>query len=382
LERNIMDALDLEALCEHADATVVSVLQRIATGPDLSKDIAREEAQAVMRLILQGKVDPVRAGIFLIALRMKRETHDENRGVLRGIQDITDSAVAPVDEVFDVADPYDGYNRTLPASPFLPALLAELGVPAVCHGMETVGPKYGVTHKQVLRAAGVNVEQTSAEAAAQLDPTQAGWAYVDQSKFCAPLHDLYDFRKLVVKRTVITTVEVLTRPIQGRKHTHLMTGYVHKPYPPIYALLAREAGYDSALIVRGVEGGVIPSLRQKAAIWHYHDFGHEDSFEVDPIDLGIEQELRAVPIPAELTPETGDDVNRPLDNAAVAKAAADAGLAALSGQEGAMFDALVYSGALALHHLKRVDSVKEGAAIARTALKTGHAAERLRAAGN
>ena len=378
-----MDAanrLDLEALCAHADETVVSVLQRIATGPDLSKDIAREEAQAVMRLILQGKVDPVRAGIFLIALRMKRETHDENRGVLRGIQDMTESAVAPVDEVFDVADPYDGYNRTLPASPFLPALLAELGVPAVSHGMETVGPKYGVTHKQVLRAAGVNVAQTPAEAAAQLDPNQAGWAYVDQSKFCAPLHDLYDFRKLMVKRTVITTVEVLTRPIHGRKHTHLMTGYVHKPYPPIYALLAREAGYDSALIVRGVEGGVIPSLRQKAAIWQYHDFGPEDSFEVEPTELGIEQELRAVPIPAELAPETGDDVNRPLDNDAVAKAAADAGLAALSGNAGAMFDALTYSGALVLNHLGRVDSIKEGAAVVRTALKTGHAAERLRAA--
>ena len=378
-----MDAanrLDLEALCAHADETVVSVLQRIATGPDLSKDIAREEAQAVMRLILQGKVDPVRAGIFLIALRMKRETHDENRGVLRGIQDMTESAVAPVDEVFDVADPYDGYNRTLPASPFLPALLAELGVPAVSHGMETVGPKFGVTHKQVLRAAGVNVEQTPAEAAAQLDPNQAGWAYVDQSKFCTPLHDLYDFRKLMVKRTVITTVEVLTRPIHGRKHTHLMTGYVHKPYPPIYALLAREAGYDSALIVRGVEGGVIPSLRQKAAIWQYHDFGPEDSFEVEPTELGIEQELRAVPIPAELAPETGDDVNRPLDNDAVAKAAADAGLAALSGNAGAMFDALTYSGALVLNHLGRVDSIKEGAAVVRTALKTGHAAERLRAA--
>jgi len=40
---------------------------------------------------------------------------------------------------------------------------------AVCHGMETVEPKYGVTHKQVLRATGVNVGQTPAKAAAQLD---------------------------------------------------------------------------------------------------------------------------------------------------------------------------------------------------------------------
>ncbi|MGH8658897.1 MAG: anthranilate phosphoribosyltransferase, partial [Gammaproteobacteria bacterium] len=49
-----------------------SIIQRIATGPELSKDISREEAQAGMRSILEGKIDPVQAGIFLIALRMKR----------------------------------------------------------------------------------------------------------------------------------------------------------------------------------------------------------------------------------------------------------------------------------------------------------------------
>mgnify|MGYP006193788123 CR=1 FL=1 len=51
-----------------------SILKRIATGPELSKDISREEARAGMRLVLDGEVDPVQAGVFLIALRMKGET--------------------------------------------------------------------------------------------------------------------------------------------------------------------------------------------------------------------------------------------------------------------------------------------------------------------
>jgi anthranilate phosphoribosyltransferase len=55
---------------------------------------------------------------------MKRETPEENRGVLSGIMDCTTRATADVDELVDIADPYDGYNRTLPPSPFLPALLA------------------------------------------------------------------------------------------------------------------------------------------------------------------------------------------------------------------------------------------------------------------
>jgi len=50
---------------------------------------------------------------------------------------------------------------------------------------------------------------------------------------------------------------------------------VHKPYPRIYALLARHAGFDSALLVRGVEGGVVPSLRQTGVCFSYRN-QHED----------------------------------------------------------------------------------------------------------
>ena len=63
-----------------------SYLQRIATGPELSKDISLEETRHGMRLILDAKADPVQAGIFLIALRMKRESDDETRGMLEAIR--------------------------------------------------------------------------------------------------------------------------------------------------------------------------------------------------------------------------------------------------------------------------------------------------------
>ena len=122
-------------------ALMSSILKRIATGPELSKDISREEARAGMRLVLDNAVDPVQAGVFLIALRMKRETDDENRGLLEAIRDATLHATAPVDEVLDIGDPYDGYNRTLPAAPFLPPVLAACGVATFSHGVESMGPK-------------------------------------------------------------------------------------------------------------------------------------------------------------------------------------------------------------------------------------------------
>jgi anthranilate phosphoribosyltransferase len=213
--------------------TMRSIIQRIATGPELSKDIALEEARAGMQAILNRQVDPVQAGIFMIALRMKRETDDELKGILDAVRDSTRHAVADVDDVVDVADPYDGYNRCLPASPFLPAVLAECGVAAVCHGLDAVGPKFGVTHRHVLSASGVDVDLPPEAAAARLGDPALGWTYVDQKAFCPALHDLTDFRGTVVKRQAVTTVEVMAKPIHGRKHTHLVTGYVHKPYPRI-----------------------------------------------------------------------------------------------------------------------------------------------------
>ncbi|MEE8217088.1 MAG: hypothetical protein V3T12_01655 [Acidiferrobacterales bacterium] len=361
-------------------AIMRSCIQRIATGPELSKDISFEEARAAMDAILHGKVGAVQAGVFLIALRMKRETDDENKGVLQAILDATTMAVAPVDEVFHVADPYDGFTRGLPVSPFLPAVLAACGVPTVSHGLASVGPKFGVTHRQILQAAGVDVDLNVAEAATRIGAPGIGWAYVDQKAFCPPLHELVGLRTLIVKRPAITTVEVLAGPIRGRKKTHIATGYVHKPYPGKYALLARHAGFNSAALIRGVEGGVIPSLQQPSKVFYYHGDGELDQMPVNPATIGIRQSTRAVPMPGAFTrPVRGsEDVVTALDTQAIAQAAAEAGLAALEGRHGAAYDSLVYGAAICSRHLGRYDSLEAAADVARECLDSGGALARFR----
>jgi anthranilate phosphoribosyltransferase len=361
-------------------ATMRSIIQRIATGPELSKDISQEEARLGTAAIFENQIDPVRAAIFFIALRMKRETAEENRGVLDAIRDYTLTVTADVDEVVDLADPYDGYNRTLPASPFLPAVLAACGVHTVSHGVASVGPKYGITHRHVLAAAGVPVELSTAAAAKRLADPETGWTYVDQAQFCPKLHELINLRQKMIKRPVLTTVEVLAKPIVGRQKTHFVTGYVHKPYPPVYAMLARHVGYASALLIRGTEGGVIPSLRQEGKYFAYHDMGEELPTAVDPVSIGIQQELRAVPLPDNLPAarQTSDEIALTVNVAAAAQAAADAGMAALRGTRGASYDSLVYAGALILQHLGKHHSLAAAADQIRGVLDSGAAAARVK----
>ena len=360
----------------HNAGLMRSILSRIATGPELSKNISRAEARAGMQLVLDGRVDPVEAGVFFIALRMKRETDDEMCGLLDAIRDATHSAVAPVDELVDLGDPYDGYARSLPVAPFLPAVLAACGVPAITHGVESMGPKYGVTHRQVLRAVGLPVDLTPEQAATRLANPAIGWAYLDQRVFCPKLYALARLRALIVKRPALTTLEVLAGPVRARGKTHLVTGYVHKAYPRVYALLARASGFDSALLVRGIEGGVIPSLRQEGRYFFYKDMSDEVAMNITATEFDLEATLRPPPIPQALL--SANDEAKPLDAGAIAQAAAAAGQRALAGEPGPARDNLIAAAALCLYHLGRHESPLAAAQAVRGVLTDGSAARRLR----
>lgn len=347
-------------------------IQKVATGPDYSKDLSFEEARDVMRAILNDDPDPVQTAILFIALRMKRETDDENRGFLQALIDSSDQIVAKVDELVDVSDPYDGYARGVPASPFLPAVLASLGVNAISHGLEVVGPKFGATHHRVLKAAGLDVTMPVADAAKQL--ADIGWAYVDQKQFAPGLNQLMGLRERMVKRQVLNTVESLIGPIRGRHKTHFMCGYVHKAYPPIYASLARQAGFDTAMFVRGVEGGTIPSLQQQGRLFFYHEGTELAQRDLSPKDVDIEAATRAIPLPEGLPPvQVADTISLPVDGEALAAVSAQMGLAALGGEQGLMYDSLVYSASIALTHLQRADSMAEAAKQVRASLDQGEA---------
>lgn len=351
------------------------VLQRIATGPTLSKDLNRQEAARAMRIILDGEADDVQAGIFLIALRMKRETDDELAGILDAINDSVSPHAVGVDDLLCIVDPYDGYLRGTPAAPFLPAVLAACNLRVLTHGVMSMGPKFGATHEAVLKAAGYRQPPDRAHAAMDIENDQRGWAYLPQATLAPQLASLTELRTRIVKRPCLTTIEVALQSLMPRKAMHLVTGFVHKPYPPIYAKLAKEAGFASSILVRGVEGGVVPSLTQSAR--YFVDTSDEALRQVDiePSHVGIEQEERAVPLPVALEDPSLRSVKSP-DNpfaGLLAAHAAKVGVAALAGETGYTRDSLVYAGAVILHARGCAESLPTAADNVREVLDNGQA---------
>lgn len=335
---------------------VAEAIKKVATGPHLSKDLTQEEAFAATMEILSGEADPVRAAVFFIAMRMKRETNEENLGILQALQAHTEQIQADVDDLLIFADPYNGFNRHCPVTAFLPAVLAASGLSTVSQGVFEMGPKFGVTHAQVLQLAGYDINQSVQKASEQINLPDIGWAYIDQSQASPDVYALQTLRTQIIKRPSLATLEKMLMPIKGKSRTHLAIGFVHKEYPAILSWLANAFGYDSAFIARGLEGGIVPTLRE-ASNNHRLINGEMVSCQLDPSDFDIDQDTRGVKVEDEVTAE------RTLEE----------GMQALAGERGAAYDSLVFGAAIALWHSGLQTSQRQAADHVRAVIDSGKA---------
>ena len=348
---------------------IYSIIQRIATGPEMSKNISLDESRQGMQAILNNEIPDVQSAIFLIAMRMKRETMDENVGILMALIERSQSRNVSVDDLIDIGDPYSGYSRSIPVSSFLPPLLAELGLPAVIHGLDSVSPKFGLTHRKIYQALDLEVDLTVDKAKKRIENQTIGWSYIDQSQYCKELHALVPLRNQVIKRTVLNTVESLIGPLRG-VNTHSVLGYVHKAYPPIYSKLAQKSGFKSSLVIRGIEGSVVPSLRQKGLMFSYYQNLEKKKVEIDPKEIGIQSDLRAIAIPKKLEGVNNRDI--------LAKHVANLGMNALAGERGMFYDGLLYSASVILWHLEIEKSILEASEKVRAVLDSAEAINRVK----
>ena len=340
------------------------VIQRVAVGPEMGKDISRDQAYQVMQGILQEKIDPVQDAVFLIALRMKRESLEEYHGLFDALQEASASVLCEVEQLLYMADPFDGYVRHLPMSPFLPAVLSACGVHSVMQGVESVGPKHGITAHQVYQLYGIAVDLAPARVAQRIE--QVGWGYLDQAQSQPALFAMQTLRDLMVKRTAITTLERMIKPIVPAGDAYLLLGYVHKAYPEIYSQVALQAGFERSVLVKGIEGGITPALNKpvrhfsvtkQAALEKQIDSANHENFSY-----------------------TGIQVKELDDSTNLVEQTLEAGLSALAGQPGVAYDSLVLAASIALLGLDKHQNKASAAQHVESCLRSGQALAHFKAA--
>ena len=138
-------------------------------------------------------------------------------------------------------------------------------------------------------------------------------------------------------------------PLKAVHRNHFITGYVHKAYPDVYAALARSMGYDTAAFIKGIEGGVVPTVSQVSRYFHWS--GSDDSLEkirIVPEDIQIQQSSRSVDLPDGVlqVDECGRPVRSTIDE--LAKLTAAEGINALKGVKSVMYDCIVLGASVSL----------------------------------
>ncbi len=219
-------------------------LRRIGRGPSLSRPLDEAEAEAAMAMILDGQVEPIQLGAFLLVLRYRTETPEELAGFVRAARARIERPTG-LDADLDWPS-YADRHKQLPYFVLAALLLAEIGVRVLMHGIEGEGP---ATTRAALAALGIRPCTSPGEAATRLDA--AGFAYLPLESLCPELAALFGLRPLLGLRSPVNS---LARELNPFAAPHQIQGVFHPTYLPLHQETARRLGQPRAAIFKGGGG--------------------------------------------------------------------------------------------------------------------------------
>ncbi len=317
-----------------------SVISSLATGASLSKN----EAVTVFNMLLSGQATPVQTAAFLMALRVRGETVQEIAGAVTAMRAkmlIVNAPSTAVDVVGTGGDNSGTYNISTLAS----FIVASCGVPVAKHGNRAASSQSGAA--DVLEALGVNTNLNTAGVEHCIKTANLGFMF-------APMHHpamkhVGHVRAELGIRTIFNILGPLSNPA-GVKHQVIGTFSRNLLMP--MAKVLQDLGSTKIWLVHGSDG--LDEITT-TGITHVVELNNNkiSEFEITPEDVGLPR--------AALDDLKGGDPNH---NAAALKAV-------LNGAKNAYRDIAVFNSAAALVVANCVKDLKEGVALAESALKSG-----------
>jgi anthranilate phosphoribosyltransferase len=314
--------------------------------------LTREEARQVMGEIMGGEATAVQIGGFLVALRAKGETADEIAGCAEAMR----AHVLPVhperDDLVDTAGTGGDGGRTFNISTAAALVAAAAGAAVAKHGNRAVSSSSGSA--DVLEALGFSLEQTPDRIARSID--ELGFGFMFAPTHHPAMRHAAPVRRELATRTVFNVLGPLTNPAGARAQ---VIGVYAPGLVCTIAEVLVQLGAHRAFVVHGAHGidelsPSGPNLVCEVVAGEVHER------TIDPAELGV-----ARCDPDELRGGT------PAENA---QAVRDV-FAGTDG--GGKRDAVVLNAAGAIAAAGHAEDLREGLELARRALDSGAARERL-----
>jgi anthranilate phosphoribosyltransferase len=317
------------------------------------RDLTQEGARNVMRSIMDGEATPAQIGAFLVALRIKGETADEIAGCAEAMREHVLVVRPTRTDLVDTAGTGGDGAGTFNISTAAALVAAAAGAGVAKHGNRAVSSSSGSA--DVLEALGFNLELPPETIARSID--ELGFGFLFAPTHHPAMRHAAPVRRDLATRTVFNVLGPLTNPAGAR--AQVVGVYAPELVPTIAEVLAR-LGAERAFVVHGAAGVDELSPAGPNLVCEVAN-GQVRRREIDPLDLGIDR----------CTPEElgGGD---PADNAETIRRI-------FAGAEGGKRDAVLLNaaGAIAAGGLAR--DLGEGVGLAREAIDSGAAGERLEA---
>lgn len=315
-----------------------------------NENLSFDMTRAVMDEIMSGKATNAQIASFLTALRMKGETPTEITACAAAMRE----KGAKLNHDFKVAEIVGtGGDEafTFNISTVSCFVIAAAGVPVAKHGNRSVSSKCGAA--DLLEALGVRLNITPSQNEEVLRQTglcfMFAQVYHSSMKYAAPV------RRELGTRTIFNVLGPLANPAAA--DVNLIGVYDEDLVEPIAQVLSN-LGVKRGMVVHGLDGLDEISLTDNTRVCEIKD-GVLTSYTLDPRGYGF-----SLCAPADLT---GGDAQ---ENAEIAKQI-------LSGEISPKTDIVLLNSAVVLYLAGKAQSIEEGVLLARKALYSGAALEKM-----
>jgi anthranilate phosphoribosyltransferase len=314
-------------------------------------NLTRPESREVMGKIMSGEATPAQISGFLVALRAKGETPNEIAGCAEAMREHVLAVHPKRDDLVDTAGTGGDNAQTLNISTAAALVASAAGAAVAKHGNRAVSSLSGSA--DVLEALGFDLELEPARIERSIDELGFGFLFAQAHhpamKHAAPV------RRELATRTVFNVLGPLTNPAGARAQ---VVGVFAPELVHTIADVLAQLGARRAFVVHGAYGidelsPAGPNLVCEVVA------GSVRERTVDPQDLGV---ARCAP----------DELRggSPEENAERIRSV-------FAGEDGGARDAILLNAAGAIAAAGHADDLREGLEIAREAVDSGAAAQRL-----
>ncbi len=315
------------------------------------QNLTRDQMVGTMNQIMSGGATDAQIGGFLVALRLKGETAEEIAGAAEVMREKATRIVTRHATVVDTCGTGGDGSGTFNISTAAAFVVAGAGLCVAKHGNRAATSLCGSA--DVLKELGVNIEAAPETVVRCLDEVGIGFL------FAPALHGAMKYaivpRRELGVRTVFNALGPLTNPAGATRH---LIGVYSRSLTGRLAEVLRTLNSERAFVVHGLDGLDEITTTGPTQVSELKN-GTVSTYEIRPEDLGI---ARAT---------TGDLAGGNAEtNAAILRRV-------LNGEPGGRLDVVLLNAAAAIVAGGAADDLPAGIALAREAVDSGRAMEKL-----